>query len=93
MADARWALIREVIDGKTKVRARVVNKGPQDPGLHQGLVETAGCVSLRSSDLHLVPVCSMNKWEIWNPAIKNPCLQADTFRDVFVHAPPKWDPS
>ena len=48
---ARWVLPRKVIEGKTSARARLVVKGLQDPDLRRELVETAGCVDLRSSHL------------------------------------------
>ena len=55
-------------------------------------MEAAGFASLRSSHLQLSPPRAMEKWEIrsqGNLAIK----KAPYRRDVYVHAPPEWDPS
>ena len=80
--------------GKKCVKARLVAKGFQDPDLKEGLVDTSGCVSLRSSHLQLVSLSAIRKWELWSLDIKNAFLQADGFdRDVFLHAPAEWGPT
>ena len=58
IVDTRWVPTREVIEGNASEKARLVEKGFKDPDLHQGLVETAGCVSLRSSHLQLLSLCA-----------------------------------
>ena len=72
------------MDGIKKEKARLVAKGFQDPDLTEGLVDTSGCVSLRSSHLQVVSLSALNKWKIWSLDIKNAFLQADGFdRVVF----------
>ena len=51
--DSRWVLTWKMVDGVKSAKARLVAKGFQDPDLQEGLVDTSGCVSLRSS--HLAP--------------------------------------
>ena len=73
-----------MVDGIKKVKARLVAKGFQDPDLTEGLVDTSGCVSLRSSHLQVASLSALNKWKIWSLDIKNAFLQADGFdRVVF----------
>ena len=80
-------------DGKTCVKARLAAKGFQGPDLQEGLVDTSGCVSLRSSRLQVIPLSALRKWALWRLDIKNAFSQADGFgRDVFSHAPTDWDP-
>ena len=57
-------------------------------------MDTSGCLSLRSSRLQANPLSSLKKWKLWSPDIKNAFPDADGFtRDVFLHAPPEWEPS
>ena len=80
-------------DGIKKGKARLVAKGFQDPDLAEGLVDTSGCVSLRSSHLQVASLSALNKWKIWSLDIKNAFLQADGFgRVVFLQAPEAWNP-
>ena len=51
VADTRWALTREIVEGKEDGKARSAAKGYQDTDLRGGSVETSGCVSLWSSHL------------------------------------------
>ena len=91
--DSRWVLTWKMVDGIKKVKARLVAKGFQDPDLTEGLVDTSGCVSLRSSHLQVVSLSALNKWKIWSLDIKNAFLQADGFdRVVFLQAPDEWNP-
>ena len=53
----RWVLTWKVIEGKASVKARLVVGGLQDPASLQGLVATAGCVSIRLSHLQLLCLC------------------------------------
>ena len=82
-----------MVDGKTCVKARLVAKGAQDPDLQERLMDTSGCVSLRSSHLRVISLSAIQKWELWSLGIKNAFSQADGFgRDVFLHAPNAWGP-
>ena len=75
-------------EGEKCVKARLAAKGFQDPDLKDGLVETSGCVSLRSSRLQVISLSAIRKWKLWSLDIKNACSQADGFeRDVFLRAP------
>ena len=66
------------MDGIKKVEARLVAKGFQDPDLTEGLVDTSGCVSLRSSHLQVASLSALNKWKIWSLDIKmRSCKQMD----------------
>ena len=57
-------------------------------------METSGCVSPRSPHLQAISPSALKKWRLWRLDIKHAFLQAGTFkRDVFLHAPPEWNPS
>ena len=60
----RWVLTRKMADGKKCVKARLVAKGFQDPDLPGGLVDTSGCVSLRSSRILFAPPSAVKKWKL-----------------------------
>ena len=93
MADTRWVLTWEMVEGEICVEARLAAKGFQDPNLKDGLVETSGCVSLRSSHHQVISLNAIRNWELWSLGIKNAFLQAGEFeRDVFLHSPSEWDP-
>ena len=65
----------------------------QDPDLKDGLVETSGCVSLRSSHLQVISLSALQQRTLRSLDIKNAFLQADGFeRDAFLHAPTEWGP-
>ena len=82
------------MDGRKTAKARLVAKGFQDPDLQEGLVDTSGCVSLRSSHLQVISLSAIKKWRLWSLDIKNAFLQADALkREVFLKAPPEWEPS
>ena len=86
---ARWILFWEDIGGGPSVKGRSVVEGSQDKDLQEGLVETAGCVSFRSSHLQLLSLRQANL----GLGKKNACLQSDSSRrDVSLHAPPEWGP-
>merc|ERR1712131_293647 len=85
IADTSWALTWKMVEGQLRIKARLVAKGFQDPDLQEGLVDTSGCVSLRSSHLQVISLSALKKWKIWSLDIKNAFLQADGFqRDVFL---------
>ena len=57
--DTRWVLTWKLVDGQETVKARLVAKGLQDPDLQEGLVDTSGCVSLRSSHLQVISLSAI----------------------------------
>ena len=68
-------------------------KGYQYPDLQDGLIETSGSVSLRSSHLQVISLAALRRWKLWSIDIKNAFLQADGIgRDVFMQSPPEWCP-
>ena len=80
----------EGADGVKTVKARPVAKGYQDPDLKDGLVETSGCVSLRSSHLRFIPLAALRGWRLCSLDIKTAFLQAGKFgRDVLIQSPPE----
>ena len=82
-----------MVDGKKDVKACLVAKGRQDPDVGDGLVETSGCVSLRSSHLRVISLGALKKLDIWILDVKSALLRTDGFcRGVFLRAPVKWDP-
>ena len=94
VARTRRVFTWKTVDGKKCVKASLVAKVFQDPGLREGLVDTSGCVSLRSSHFRVISFGAIERWGIRSLDIKNAFLQADGFgRDVFSHAPDEWDPS
>ena len=89
----RWVLTWKVADGAKTVKARLVAKGYQGPDLQDGLVETSGSASLRSSHLQVISLAALRGWKLWRIDIKNAFLQADGFgRVVFIQSPPEWRP-
>ena len=60
---ARRVSTWEIMQGELAVRARSAAKGFKGPDLQQGLAETAGCVSLRSSHLQLLSLRAMKNGE------------------------------
>ena len=89
----RWVLTWKMVEGVKTVKARLVATGYQDPDLKNGLVETSGCVSPRSSHLQVVSLAALRGRRLWSLDIKNAFLQADGFgRDVFIQSPPVWLP-
>ena len=50
-------------------------KGFQDPDLQEGLVDTSGCVALRSSHLQVISLSALKKWRLWSLDIKNAFLR------------------
>ena len=92
--DARWVLTRKMVDGVKTVKARQVASGLQDPGLKDGIADTSRCVSLCSPHLQVMSLSAPKKWKLRNLDIGNTILQADGFTgDVFLRAPPEWEPS
>ena len=88
--DSRWVLTWKMVDGVKSAKARLVAKGFQDPDLQAGLVDTSGCVCLRTSHLQVISPSALKKWRLWSLDIKNACLQADPLqRNVFLQAPPE----
>ena len=68
-------------------------EGFQDPDMKEGLMETSGCVSLRSSHLQVVSLSAVRQRKLCSLDVKYAFLQADGFeRDVFLRAPMEWDP-
>ena len=83
--DSHWVLTWKMVEGLKTVKARVVAKGFQDPDLQEGLVDTSGCVRLRSSHLQVISLSALKKWRLWSLDIKDAFLQADPLqRDVFL---------
>ena len=81
---SRWVLTRTMVEGKKCVKARLVAEGFQDPDQKEGLVDTSGCVSLRSSHLQVVSLSAIRRWKLWSLDTKHAFLQADGFGcDVF----------
>ena len=81
-----------MVGGIKKVKARLVAEGFQDLDLTEGLVDSSGCVSLRSSHLQVVSLSALNKWKIWSLDIKDARLQADGFdRVVFFACPGRME--
>ena len=92
IVQTRWVLTRKMVGGKKCVRARLVAESFQDPELKEGLVDTSGCVSLRSSHLREVSLSAIQRRKLRGRDIKNAFLQAGGLdRDVFLHAPMEWD--
>ena len=62
IVQTRWVLTWKMKEWQTCVKARLVAEGFEDPDLKEGLVETSGCVSLRSSHLHVISLSAIRKW-------------------------------
>ena len=76
ITQTRRVLTWGMADGKKCVIARLVAKGCQEPDLEDGLVDTLGCVSLRSPHLQVVPLSAIRRWKLWGLEIKNAFSQA-----------------
>ena len=82
-----------LVDGEEDVKARFVSKGYQGPDLKDGLVETSGSVSLRSSHLRVRYLGDLTKSDNCCPDIMSASLHTDGFRrEVFLCAPVEWRP-
>ena len=93
MVDTRWVTTWKMVGCKTCAKVCMVATGLQDPGLKDGLVNTSGCFSLRSSHLPVISLSAIRNWKSWSLGIKNAFFQADGFeRNVFLHAPSEWYP-
>ena len=89
----RWVLTWKMVEGVKTVKARLAAKGYQDSDLEEGLVETSGSASLRSSHLQVISLAAIRGWRLRGIDIKNAFPQADGFgRDVFFQSPPEWPP-
>ena len=70
------------------MKARLAAKGFQGPDSHEGLVDTSGCVSLRSSHFKVISLSAIRKWGLWGLDITKAFSEAGGFdRDVLLHAP------
>ena len=72
IVQTRWVSTSE---GQKFAEARLVAKGFQDPDLAEGLVETSGCVGLRSSHLQVVSLSAIRQWKLWSLDVKDAFLQ------------------
>ena len=54
IADTRWALTWEMVDGQKGAKARLVAKGYQGPDLTECVVENSGCVNLVSFRIQVI---------------------------------------
>ena len=71
--------------------ARQAATRSQKPDPRDGEVETAGCVSKRSSHLQVISLGALKKWESWRLDISDAFPRADGFcRDIYVRAPGEW---
>ena len=77
----------EEVDGVKTVKARLAAKGYQDPALREGDVDAVGCVSRRSSHLHLVFPGDLEEWPLRSLDVKNAFPQADGFGREVPFAP------
>ena len=78
----RWVLAWKMVEGVKTSEARLVTKGNQVPDLKDGLVETSGCVSLRSPHLQVIPLSTLRGWRPWSLDVKN----------ALPQSPPEWLP-
>ena len=93
IVDTRCVLIWKMVESRKDVKARLVAKRYQAPGLNNFLAGTSGCASLRSSHLRARFSGALQKCEISSPDFKNAFFQADEFqREVWLRAPVEWDP-
>ena len=93
VVDTRWVLTWNEVDGAKAVEARLAPKAYQGPDLRDGDVDTARCVSRRSSHLQLTSLVVLNTREIWRLDIEHASPQADGFgRNVYVRPPCEWNP-
>ena len=56
IADTCWGPTRKMVDGKKDVKARLAEKGYQNPDLKDGSVDISRCVSLCSSHPQVIPL-------------------------------------
>ena len=60
----RWVWTWKIVDGEKCVEARLLAEGFQDTDVQEGLVDTPGCVSLRSSHVRVFSISAIKKWGI-----------------------------
>ena len=72
IAQTRWVLTWKAADGQRSVKARLAAEGYWDPALQEGLVETSGCISIRSPHLQMIPPSAREtKWKLRRMEIMN----------------------
>ena len=59
IAQTRRVLTWEMAEGEKRVKAQLVAKRSQNPDLKEGLADTSGCLSLRSSHLQVIPLSAI----------------------------------
>ena len=57
IARTRWVSTWRMVDGRKSVKARLAAKGYEDPDIREGIVDTSGCVSIRSPHLRVISLC------------------------------------
>ena len=67
-------------DAKKCVKAKLVAKDHEDPDLQEGIVETSGRVSLRSSNLQVI---SLRAIKIWN--LRSLDIEERVFVGGWIH--------
>ena len=83
-----------MVGGEKDVKARFVARGYQGPALRGGLVDASGRVSLRASNLQVLSLGALKKWETCSLDNRNTFLRAGGFHRVaFIRSPAEWDPS
>ena len=93
VVNTRWVLTGTDLAGKRTVSAGLVTRGPQDPVLVAGPVDTSSCVRLRSPHLQVISLSALKKWKMWSLDIKNALLQLDPLpREVYLQALSEWCP-
>ena len=89
---ARWAPTWEMADGAKCVMTRVAAKGYEDPVLRDGSVDSAGRVSLCSSERsRLFSLGAFAKWKVRSLDVKYASTRAGGLgRHVFLREPTVW---
>ena len=87
IAQTRWVLTWKMVDGQESANARLVAKDYWGPGVREGIMDTSGCVRLRSSHLQATSLCAIKEGKPWSLDSKNAFLQAGRFtRNVLLQA-------
>ena len=79
----RRVLTWKMVEGVNTVKARLVARGFHGPNLKIGIVNTSGCVSLRSSHLQVTSLSAIKKWRRRHLDFREAFFQGDGIkRDV-----------
>ena len=92
IANTRWALTWQMVEGERDVDARLVVKGNSDPAL-TSLAEVSWCVGLSPPHLQAKSLIVLEEWRLRNLGMKGGSPEVDgSDRELHLRAPQDRNP-